>query len=140
MKVLFCVFVCVLLGACVVRPVTPRDRSWSVLTEEETKALAEPVTCSTKPECDAAWRKATAWVIALSPWKVQIATEYLLQTYGPQGKAGLMAFTLSRDPVHVNGETIVLTPSCIDYGMQCQPFATEAKARAQFALHMRRTN
>ena len=112
--------------------------SYRTPTTEESKALQTPVTCVGRDECDRAWRKATAWIIERSGWKVQVATDSLLQTFGPGREAVTMAFTLTRKPLAEGWEELVLSPSCNEYGSPCWPYPTPERARAQFAMFMRK--
>jgi hypothetical protein len=54
-----------------------------------------PVKCSSKDECAEKWSKAQLWLTSHSRWKIQTASESIIQTYGP-GSSSDAAFTITR--------------------------------------------
>jgi hypothetical protein len=48
------------------------------------KAVAnQPITCQAGADCDAKWSRATAWIAQNSAYKVQTASDSIIQTMGP---------------------------------------------------------
>jgi hypothetical protein len=129
-----CATAALVLTGCVYRP---PNYSYRIATPEEAAALQMPVTCESKTACDVAWRKATAWVVENSGWKVQVATDSLVQTFGPGTQSATLAFTLVRKPLADGWEELALTASCNEDGFPCYPIPTAERARARFAIFMR---
>jgi hypothetical protein len=70
-------------------------------------ALSHPTTFSLpKAEADAAWGRAQSFVGRHSNMKLQIATDYVLQTYNPTGSAVLFGYDCSRSPM---GDSVTFT-------------------------------
>lgn len=83
----------------------------SKLTLEQQNAAKEPLLCSTKQDCDLMWQRAQAWVANNSHWRIQIATDTLIQTYGP-GNDAYSAYTITKELNKENGARIRVTAKC----------------------------
>ncbi len=55
----------------------------------------QTIGCKDKADCDSKWSKAQVWLVNNSGWKIQIANDVVLQTYGP-GDSTRAAFTLTK--------------------------------------------
>src|SRR5581483_7726060 len=55
-----------------------------------------PLTCSNKAECDLWWQRAQTWVTSHSKYKVEAATDTLIQTAGPDGGKRALAYQITR--------------------------------------------
>lgn len=68
------------------------------LSVEEQNNL-DPVVCYEAKHCDAMWQRAQIWVIKNAGYKIQIANETVIQTYGPlRGDSYGLAFTVTKEP------------------------------------------
>lgn len=126
-----------LLSACSAAP-ERRDLSWQIPSAEERTALETPVTCYGADECSRAWRKATVWITQNSAWKIRLATDSLLETFGPTRSDLELAYRLTRRPLGQDVDEIVLEAFCGQVGYICRPIATPEIARARFAMYMRK--
>lgn len=126
-----------LVAACAPIKREPVDLSWRDLTPQESSDLGKAVTCVGQERCAAMWRKAQTWIVNNSGWKIQIASDGIVQTYGPTD-AGTMAYRLTRRPLPDGSEVFELAASCgRSDTYQCRPIITPEKARAAFAAYMR---
>jgi hypothetical protein len=96
-----------LISACVSRGPTPSAPSDADLTDS--KLL---VRCNSKDQCDRWWRTAQVWVVKNSGYKVQIATDAILQTYNATPGKTSWAFQITRSPHLDGGEIIEIDGSC----------------------------
>lgn len=116
---------------------TSVDYSWRMFTEAE--ASVKPYTCVGAAACDRAWRIAQAWISDTSAWKIRLATDSLIETYGPTNSAvNGLAFRLLRRPLPDGSEQFDLSAVCRSPGYLCTPIPTAERAVAQFALYMHR--
>ncbi|MFP3563760.1 hypothetical protein [Paraburkholderia sp. SIMBA_030] len=95
-----------------------------------------PLTCSSKAECDAWWQRAQTWVTSHSTYKVEFATDTLIQTAGPDGGKRALAYQITRAPNPDGTSTIGFAAHC-DGSLGCKPNPWEAGA--DFKLYVRGT-
>lgn len=101
------------------------------LSEEEQNSL-EPVICHGQKHCDAMWQRAQIWVLNNSAYKIQIANEAVIQTYGPfKDQAFGLAFTVTKAP-RGNGFYEIDSRAGCGSWVGCAPNPNKEKA----ALHM----
>lgn len=81
-------------------------------------ANAGPVTCDTN--CTTSWERAQLWLVKHSRWKVQTATDVLIQTYNPPDNDPSYGFTATREPVGGGRYTITLALHCANF-IRCDP-------------------
>lgn len=81
------------------------------LTEEQKLAIT-PIKCSNKAQCDNFWQKTQVWVAKNSGYRIQTATDVLIQTYGPANSDVTLAFTVIKEPNDENGASISMSASC----------------------------
>ena len=86
-----------------------------------------PLTCSNKAECDLWWQRAQTWVTSHSKYKVEAATDTLIQTAGPDGGKRALAYQITRTPNPDGTATIGFAAHC-DGSLGCKPNPWEAGA------------
>lgn len=86
-----------------------------------------PLTCSSKVECDVWWQRAQTWVTSHSKYKVESATDTLIQTAGPDGGKRALAYQITRTPNPDGTATIGFAAHC-DGSLGCKPNPWEAGA------------
>lgn len=86
-----------------------------------------PLTCSTKAECDVWWQRAQTWVAGHSKYKIESATDTLIQTAGPDGGKRALAYQITRTQNPDGTATIGFAAHC-DGSMGCKPNPWEAGA------------
>lgn len=86
---------------------------------------AEPLLCSNKPQCDAYWQRAQVWVASNSNYRIQVATDAIIETYGPYTGKAQLAFRVTRVPNADGSARILILPAC-DGLLGCYPTRTAA--------------
>ena len=86
-----------------------------------------PLTCSNKTECDLWWQRAQTWVTNNSRYKVESATDTLIQTAGPDGGKRALAYQITRTANPDGTATIGFAAHC-DGSLGCKPNPWEAGA------------
>ncbi len=86
-----------------------------------------PLTCSSKAECDVWWQRAQTWVTSHSTYKIESATDTLIQTAGPDGGKRALAYQITRTPNHDGTATIGFAAHC-DGSLGCKPNPWKAGA------------
>lgn len=104
------------LAGCATQQMTP-----------EQAAAVQPITCSSKAQCDLYWQRAQLWVAQNSTWRIQTANDVLIQTYGPGGDSPDTAYTILRAPNPDGSATISMHDSC-DNVFGCTPNVYSAMA------------
>jgi hypothetical protein len=69
-----------------------------------------PVVCDSG--CASEWQRAQLWVAKHSRWKIQTATDVLLQTYNPSGYEPTYGFTATKEPLVGGKYRISLAMDC----------------------------
>lgn len=80
----------------------------------------EPLLCANKAQCDTYWQRAQVWVSTHSGYKVQTATDAIIQTYGPFGAKVELAHQVLRLP-NENGSARIIIKSNCDNIFGCHP-------------------
>lgn len=88
-------------------------------------ANAAPVTCDTN--CTTAWQRSQLWLVKHSRWKIQTATDVLLQTYNPPDQDTSYGFTVTREPVGDGRFTIRMALQCANF-IRCDPARSDVLA------------
>lgn len=105
-----------LLSACAVpRNPTPPAPSDADLIDSKVS-----LRCMQKDQCDRWWRTAQVWVVKNSGYKVQFATDAILQTYNATSGNGDWAFQITRVPHFDSGEVFEIDASC-GRNVACSP-------------------
>jgi hypothetical protein len=88
-------------------------------------ANAGPVTCDTN--CTTAWERTQLWMVKHSRWKVQTATDVLVQTYNPPDNDPSYGFTATKEPIGGGRYTIALQLHCANF-IRCDPARSDVLA------------
>ncbi len=67
-----------------------------LLTEEEFAAL-QPIHCPGKDQCDVIWQRAQLWIAKNSKYRIELANDVVIQTYGPFEADTDLAFRAYRE-------------------------------------------
>lgn len=110
-----------LLAGCALEP--------RPLTFEE-MADQKPPKCSGAQHCAAMWQRAQAWVATNSRYKIQIATDVVIQTYTPTRSSTDLGFTIVREVVAPDQYRFITKAGC-DNIFGCMP----SREKALAALH-----
>ncbi|WP_244195989.1 hypothetical protein [Paraburkholderia susongensis] len=86
-----------------------------------------PLTCSSQAECDLWWQRAQTWVASHSTYKIESATDSLIQTAGPDGGKRALAYQITRTANPDGTATIGFSAHC-DGSLGCKPNPWEAGA------------
>ena len=71
----------------------------------------EAVTCS-GDDCSLCWDRAQLWLVGHSKWKIQTATNAVIQTFSPAGSEPSYGFTVTKEPDGTGAHRIRLSMSC----------------------------
>ena len=83
-----------------------------VYTEAQTFEYNSPIDCASSDECERLWRGAQAWVVQHSAFKIQVATNSIIQTFNPPTYSTGWAFQVVRTPITKATERISISPNC----------------------------
>jgi hypothetical protein len=97
-------------------------------------AANEPLVCESPEQCSLYWRRAQAWVAQNSRYKIQIATDTIIETYSPPQAAVHRAFRILRIPGNGKTERITIASGCANI-FGCS--TTEAQSAAAFKQYVR---
>jgi hypothetical protein len=86
-----------------------------------------PLTCANANECSLWWQRAQTWVTHHSTYKIEAATDSLIQTTGPDGGKRALAYQITRTPNNDGTATIGFAAHC-DSSLGCKPNPWEAGA------------
>ena len=94
-------------------------------------ALA-PARLSVAPMCEGAdctdmWQRAQLWVANHSKWKIQTATDVLIETFNPIGYQPSYGFSVTREPLGNGRYRISMALHCGN-PLGCDPKATDVLA------------
>ena len=82
------------------------------LTPDDVAQLQEPLECQGKAACDLMWRRAQLWVAQHSGYKIQLATDVIIETHNARDYSLRWAMRVIRDPITAERDRISLIPSC----------------------------
>lgn len=103
MRKLICTAVAAVAAGCAAPP--------PLLMEDVLEANA-PLICNGAEQCNTWWRRAQYWVTTNAGFKVQTATDIVIETYNPPNYSLSWAFRATREPRDGGSDRIRLTPSC----------------------------
>jgi hypothetical protein len=89
-------------------------------------ATAGPVTCDTS--CAVNWQRAQFWIVKHSAWKVQTATDVIIETFNPTTSSSTYGFTVAREPLPGAKYRITIEPHCMYALTLCSPDTDDLKA------------
>lgn len=95
------------------------------LSSQDVARAHRPFICTSKAECDTDWSRAQVWVAQHSAYRIQIASQSVIETYGPGGSSPALAYELTRSPNNDGTETIHAVAAC-DNIFVCRPSPTLA--------------
>lgn len=108
----------------------------SMVSEDEQNNL-DPVICYEAKHCDAMWQRAQIWVINNAGYKIQIANDTVIQTYGPlRGDSYGLAFTVTKAP---RGKGFFEIDSRASCGSNAGCSQHPKKERAALHVHLKAT-
>lgn len=107
-----------LLGGC-----AAQDQVSSTTMEQAT----QPLTCMSKPECDAWWARAQVWITNHSEYPIQTITDSIIMTAGPSSGKRALAYQVTKTPTNEGTATIGFAAHC-DYPLGCEPNPWQAGA------------
>lgn len=82
--------------------------------------LQSPFICENKAQCDLFWQRAQVWIAQNSTYKIQTATDTVIQTYGPLGSRVDLAFQITRIPNADGSAQIKMSAGCANI-FGCRP-------------------
>lgn len=116
-----------LLAGCAVSAPPPA-------TPEDAQAAVVPLICTSPEQCRTFWLRAQSFVLEQSRYKVRIATDSLIETFGPlRGHAG-WAMRVTREPAGTGWERIRIFAGC---ALTCP--TADATLAADFKRYVRST-
>lgn len=93
-------------------------------TREERELAVKELICESKEQCALYWQRAQIWIARNSAWKIQTATDYVINTYTPTNRSSGWGFQVTREPIEDGKELIYLTPLCGSVFAGCSPDRT----------------
>ena len=82
------------------------------LTPEQTKMMVGAV-CNSPSECTIMWQRAQLWLANNSIWRIQLANDTLLQTFGPgSSNSTELAYTITKTPIGGDKYQIRMRAGC----------------------------
>lgn len=82
-------------------------------------------TCSGEADCKAKWEAAQLWVVHNAGFKIQTATDVLIETYNPTGGSPSLAARVTKEPLGGGKYQIVVFVWC-DNVFGCVPDSWQA--------------
>lgn len=90
------------------------------------------VACSSKSDCDSKWSKAIAWTVENGPFRIQVQTDNLIQTYGPDN-TWRSAILINRE-TNEDGTGSIIFHSACGNEFECKPPGYTLQAEFYYAL------
>lgn len=116
MRILIAITLSLVLAACASSP----ERQAKM--EEINRTIP---TCSGEKDCKAKWEMAQVWIVKNAGYKLQTATDVLLQTYSPTGSSTSIGVRALKEPVGAGRYNIMVSVWC-DNIFGCFPDAHAA--------------
>ena len=81
-----------------------------------------PLECEGEDQCKLYWERAQVWVAKYSYWKIQVATDVVIQTFNATQSSTYNHYSLVREPMGGGVERISMTTGCDNmFGCQVRP-------------------
>lgn len=94
-------------------------------------AAQEPLFCRGTDQCKRYWQRAQVWVAQNSYWKIQTATDVLIQTYNAVQGSTRRAYTVLKEPGSGEVERIMIRSACDNmFGCDVNEFEVAARFKA----------
>jgi hypothetical protein len=87
---------------------------------EPNEATSPPVGCERGIDCDRKWSRATAWVAENAFYKIETRSDWLIQTFGPEGKSPGTAMKVEKLAAPDGSVELVLEIRCANF-LGCVP-------------------
>lgn len=87
-------------------------------------AYAGPFMCDT--DCKPAWERAQLWIVRHSKWKIQTATDVMIQTFSPVGYDVSYGFVATKEPIGGGRYRISLAMRCGN--ISCDPGESDVRS------------
>lgn len=81
-------------------------------TEADMIDFKLPLHCKSKEQCDRWWRTAQVWAVKNAGFKVQVATDAILQTFNATPGVAGYSVQISRAPEPTGGEVFEIEAKC----------------------------
>lgn len=78
----------------------------------EMREANEPLICASNDECTLMWRRAQVWVSENSRYRIQLATDTIIETSGPRPYAVERAYRIVRLPQADGRDRITIASGC----------------------------
>jgi membrane-associated protease RseP (regulator of RpoE activity) len=86
----------------------------------------QPITCQAGPDCETKWSRATAWIAQNAAYKVQTASDSIIQTMGPLPNDPRPSFTVTKAGDSTGTYTVSFNGGCDNF-LGCIPTIAESK-------------
>jgi hypothetical protein len=97
------------------------------VSPETMQIATAPLICRNADECAQWWQRAQDWVARHSAYKLQTLTDSLIETAGPEGGSGKLAYEITKVTNHDGSATIGYAAHC-DSMVGCRPDPWKAGA------------
>ena len=104
-------------------------QSTNIVDEFTQKELRTEIIC-TADECDLFWSRAMFFVSSKAGFKMQIANDYLIETYNPTDYSPKLAYRIQKQPLGNNKHKIITNAWCANL-FGCQPNRMQGIANAK---------
>ena len=81
-------------------------------TSSEASEANLPLMCENDAQCQAMWRRSQVWIAENSGWKIQIATDAIIETYNPPEGSRKRFYRITRESVGGGREQIKIASGC----------------------------
>jgi len=78
----------------------------------DTAAANEPLYCEGAQQCSDYWKRAQVWVASNSTYRMQLASDSVITTFGPRNGDLNFAFQVTREPQGGGREQIRIAMAC----------------------------
>ena len=93
-----------MIAGCAINQVRP--------TADDIADANTPLFCSGAEQCALAWRRAQLWVVNNAHWKIQTATDVVIDTFNGDPYTPYRRFRITREPVGNGQERIIIASAC----------------------------
>ncbi len=87
---------------------------------EPNEATSPPVSCKSNVDCGRKWSRAAAWVAQNAFYKIETRSDWLIQTFGPEGKSPGTAMKVEKLAAPDGSAELVLEIRCANF-LGCVP-------------------
>lgn len=82
-------------------------------------------TCSNETQCRVMWEAAQIWVVNNAGYRIQTATDVIIETYGPLGTSTDLAARITKEPIGQNNYRFPIVLGCANL-FGCFPNALQS--------------